>query len=255
MQPKYHFIYQGKLFEPYVYINQEKNKIRCVKRREWLHYGPEEFVRQELLHFLLQVKKTCPIHIRQEWSDLDIVVYAYSPIKDFFPDSPPVLIIETKHDGIHLGEPQETQMLKYLKRARCNTGILTNGLIINYYQGDDPYQCKQLSTLDEIESLIRERVEIITQPWKADHERFTRAQLGCYESFKYLVKTYDQGWYTKFQLAIKEGNGLCTGSSFTFMEEEFRFRLSASPRTKKTYKHRDFQRLERIKPSFDLSDY
>jgi hypothetical protein len=254
MAPQYHFTYQGKLFEPCIKQKKDeigKDKIWCIKRRKWLCYGPEEFVRQELLHFLLSIQdcQDYPIHVLAERNgNLDIAIYAKSPFEDFFPDVSPVLIIEVKEDRVVLGKAQEDQLSRYLRLRECAAGILTNGRFMTYYGGEYPFRSQQFATLDEVETLIRKRVETITQAWKRDKPRFDAAQNGCYASFKYLVETYNK--QTRFQLAIKDNYSKWTGYSFSVSNGEFQFRPDGVTR-RKTFDQRDFQRLVRIKPAYD----
>jgi len=95
-------------------------------RKRWVSLSPEEWVRQNFLQYLMQVKKypTSLIAVEREISlgDLkkrfDIVV---------FKNSVPWMIIECKEMNVELSEAVIKQILNYNITLQVNYLVITNG--------------------------------------------------------------------------------------------------------------------------------
>jgi hypothetical protein len=104
----------------------EKEWIFDEVRKQWVRLTPEEWVRQNILQYLLQVKKypASLIAIEKEiaLSDLrkrfDILVYR---------DAKPWMIIECKEMNVPLGEATIRQILNYNITIQADYIVITNG--------------------------------------------------------------------------------------------------------------------------------
>lgn len=109
-------------------IKQEDGK-ECIFdeiRRQWVRLTPEEWVRQNILQHLLQVKKypASLIAVEKEIAlgelrkRFDILVYK---------DAKPWMIIECKEMNVPLGENTVRQVLNYNISIRASYILITNG--------------------------------------------------------------------------------------------------------------------------------
>jgi hypothetical protein len=104
----------------------EKEWIFDEVRKQWVRLTPEEWVRQNILQYLLQVKKypASLIAIEKEIAlgDLrkrfDILVYR---------DAKPWMIIECKEMNVPLGEATIRQILNYNITIQADYIVITNG--------------------------------------------------------------------------------------------------------------------------------
>lgn len=95
-------------------------------RKKWVHLTPEEWVRQNFIQYLLQVKKypASIIAIEKEikLGDLkkrcDIVVFKLDK---------PWMIIECKEQGVNLNDAVIEQVLRYNITLNVNILVITNG--------------------------------------------------------------------------------------------------------------------------------
>jgi hypothetical protein len=95
-------------------------------RKQWLLLTPEEWVRQNFLNYLINVKRCPPsliavereIHLGELKKRCDIVVYK---------DAKPWMIVECKEMSVKLSEPVLKQILNYNIALDVSFLIITNG--------------------------------------------------------------------------------------------------------------------------------
>ena len=116
--PKYNFRFQKQ---------DEKELIFDEIRKRWVRLTPEEWVRQNLIQYLIQIKKypASLLSVEKEikLNDLkkrcDIVV---------FKNTEPWMIIECKADDVNLTEQTVQQILAYNITLKSRYLVITNGL-------------------------------------------------------------------------------------------------------------------------------
>ncbi|MES2373968.1 MAG: type I restriction enzyme HsdR N-terminal domain-containing protein [Bacteroidota bacterium] len=104
----------------------EKEWIFDELRKQWVRLTPEEWVRQNMLQYLLQVKKypASLIAIEKEISlgelrkRFDILIYR---------DARPWMIIECKEMNVPLSEATIRQILNYNITIQADYIVITNG--------------------------------------------------------------------------------------------------------------------------------
>lgn len=104
----------------------EKEWIFDEVRKQWVRLTPEEWVRQNILQYLLQVKKypASLIAVEKEIAlgelrkRFDILVYK---------EAKPWMIIECKEMNVPLGEATIRQILNYNITIRADYIMVTNG--------------------------------------------------------------------------------------------------------------------------------
>jgi hypothetical protein len=103
-------------------------------RKKWLKLTPEEWVRQNFIRYLAEVKK-CPgsyiaierkITTGQRTSRFDIVVYG--------PDAKPWMLVECKNMNVDLGSKDIYQLLRYHSSVPSPYLVITNGLFTWCYE-------------------------------------------------------------------------------------------------------------------------
>jgi hypothetical protein len=102
------------------------NEVFDMVRKKWLLLSPEEWVRQNLIHFLLSKKYPLSliaiekeIKIGELSRRCDIVVYSR--------DMQPFMIIECKEMKVDLSEKTLKQVLHYHSKLQPKYLIITNG--------------------------------------------------------------------------------------------------------------------------------
>ena len=116
-------------FPPYDYniqLKEGKEYIFDPVRKKWVRLTPEEWVRQNMLQYLLQVKKypaallavEKEIQLGELRKRCDIVVYK---------ETQPWMIIECKEMGVPLSEQVLMQIVRYNMAFSCAYLIITNG--------------------------------------------------------------------------------------------------------------------------------
>ena len=115
-------------------------------RKVWLHLTPEEWVRQNFIQYLVELKKYPPAYIAIEKTmrlgelkkRFDILVYD--------PAHQPWMMVECKEMNVDLGEKVLLQLLRYNISIPVKYLVITNGNdCIAYRRGED-----RLFQLDEI---------------------------------------------------------------------------------------------------------
>ena len=118
--PKYEFRFKKEA---------DKEFIFDEVRKQWLRLTPEEWVRQNFLQYLIQIKKypTAVIAIEKEIKlgelkkRCDIVVYK---------NDIPWMIIECKEMNVELNQTTIEQILRYNMVMKVNYLVITNGTSI-----------------------------------------------------------------------------------------------------------------------------
>ena len=118
--PKYEFRFKKEA---------DKEFIFDEVRKQWLRLTPEEWVRQNFLQYLIQIKKypTAVIAIEKEIKlgelkkRCDIVVYK---------NDIPWMIIECKEMNVELNQTTIEQILRYNIVMKVNYLVITNGTSI-----------------------------------------------------------------------------------------------------------------------------
>ena len=100
--------------------------IFCIIRKRWMSITPEEWVRQNFLHYcihvlqypasLIAVEKQ--LQIGEMKKRFDIIIYK---------GSSPFIIVECKEMNVHLSESTIRQVLNYNSLVQAEYMIITNG--------------------------------------------------------------------------------------------------------------------------------
>lgn len=126
--------------------------VWCIIRKKSLVLTPEEWVRQHLIHFLIQEKQIpigliaaeMAIEINQLSRRCDVVVFGS--------DGKPRLIVECKAPEINLTEKTFNQIAQYNAALNVDLLMVTNGLQHIVCQIDR--ENTQLNYLDKLPDLI-----------------------------------------------------------------------------------------------------
>jgi Type I restriction enzyme R protein N terminus (HSDR_N) len=106
-------------------------------RKKWLLLTPEEWVRQNFIRYLAEIKK-CPetyivierkIITGERTSRFDIVVYGR--------DAKPWMLVECKNMNTPVNKNHMLQLLRYHRAAPAKYLIITNGLFTWCYQKNE----------------------------------------------------------------------------------------------------------------------
>ncbi len=107
-------------------------KIWCMIRKRWMHYTPEEVVRQCLLKYLedigyslnhIAVEKT--IQVNGASRRYDILVYSSGVT--------PHILVECKAPSVSLGDVSLTQLLNYNLSIKARFLMVSNGISTYVY--------------------------------------------------------------------------------------------------------------------------
>src|SRR3954470_760221 len=109
-----------------IQLQKGKEYIFDVVRKKWVRLTPEEWVRQNMLQYLLQVKKypatllavEKEIQLGELRKRCDIVLYK---------ETQPWMIIECKEMGVPLSEDVLMQIVRYNIVFSCTYLVITNG--------------------------------------------------------------------------------------------------------------------------------
>jgi hypothetical protein len=121
-------------------INQNKEQIFCEWRHKWVRLTPEEWVRQQLLHRLVEqlgypaslIAVEAPIRVGELSKRCDAVVYNRA--------MQPLMLIECKAETVPLTQKTLDQALVYNRRLNVPFLLLNNGpqtMVINIAQAPD----------------------------------------------------------------------------------------------------------------------
>jgi len=116
-------------YPPFNFRMKEENEKEWIfdeLRKAWVRLTPEEWVRQNMLQYLVQIKKypASLIAVEKEISlgeikkRFDILIYK---------ESKPWMIIECKEMNVAMDEPALRQVLNYNIRLQTPFVVITNG--------------------------------------------------------------------------------------------------------------------------------
>lgn len=129
--------------------NGNEKSLHCLIRQKTLHYSPEEWVRQNMLHFLINylkypkglisVEKSLKINgLSKRW---DLLVY--SNISSIF------MLMELKAPEIKLNKAHAEQLLRYQSGIDAKYLVLSNGLQHLLFMKNDAGEYNQLKVFPE----------------------------------------------------------------------------------------------------------
>jgi predicted type IV restriction endonuclease len=102
------------------------NEVFDIIRKKWLHLSPEEWVRQNMIHYVLLKKYPASliavekeIKLGELTKRCDVVIYSRIAL--------PFMIIECKEMNVPLSEKTLEQILRYHITLPANYLIITNG--------------------------------------------------------------------------------------------------------------------------------
>lgn len=113
-------------YEPQIKTVDQKPQIWCLVRKKWVAFTKEEWVRQNWLHYLIEVMKypasliavEKEIHLGELKKRVDILVYK---------NSAPWILIECKEQDVALSEQTIQQILTYQTVLQSGILIVSNG--------------------------------------------------------------------------------------------------------------------------------
>ncbi len=129
-----------------VYNNKEQ--IFCEWRKKWVRLTPEEWVRQQLLHRLVEqleypaslIAVEVPFTIANGKSyRADAVVYGSLPGGEGGGGVSPLMIIECKAETVALTQKTLDQAITYNRKINVPNLLLCNGIQAIYVNGKDYY--------------------------------------------------------------------------------------------------------------------
>ena len=127
-------------------INQNKEQIFCEWRHRWVRLTPEEWVRQQLLHRLVEqlgyptsliavevpVEKLSTVHCQLSTKQrADAVVYDHA--------LQPLMIIECKAETVPLTQKTLDQAITYNRKLNVPYLLLHNGIQTFFVHGTNTY--------------------------------------------------------------------------------------------------------------------
>ncbi len=106
----------------------QQTYIRCLVRKKWLVFTPEEYVRQHVLHWLVQEKQVPLSYIAVERQITVNKLKKRFDILVFNKAHEPILIVECKAPDIVLNTDVVLQITNYNNAFAANLLMVTNGL-------------------------------------------------------------------------------------------------------------------------------
>ena len=118
-------------------INQNKEQIFCEWRHRWVRLTPEEWVRQQLLHHMVEqldypaslIAVEQAISVGETKKRCDAVVYDRQML--------PLMLIECKAETVPLTQKTLDQALTYNRKLNVPHLLLYNGIQAIYVNGND----------------------------------------------------------------------------------------------------------------------
>lgn len=187
-----------------IYYRNNQRYTKCLLRNIEIAIDtrPEEIVRQIFIHYLIRANRllTDKIYIKVEANNHDIEIYKKCNNPNFQPHQSPLIIVEVKRKYTIL-QNHYNQIERYLRNARCNTGILYNyHQIILFNKVGDDFTNENLRKLEDVDKILLAKNTDVD----CNLLKFEKAQRGDIESFKYLVQKY--GKYTTNTIIFKLRN-------------------------------------------------
>lgn len=120
----------------------ENNQVFDIVRRKFVHLTPEEWVRQNILHFLISHKNFPAGLIEVEKS---IQLFNTSKRVDILVRTPqlkPLLLVECKAPEVNITQKEAEQLARYQITLQAELSFLTNGrqhIIMHHQAGAVSY--------------------------------------------------------------------------------------------------------------------
>ena len=109
--------------------NTEKGwLIFDIIRKKYVTLTPEEWVRQHVIHYLVQILKVSTALIQVEKRVLTGTVNSRFDIATYYPDSSVQLVVECKASTVPLTQETTDQVLRYSEPLAPDYIMITNGL-------------------------------------------------------------------------------------------------------------------------------
>jgi len=109
--------------------NTEKGwLIFDIIRKKYITLTPEEWVRQHVIHYLIQVLNVSATLIQVEKRVLTGTVNSRFDIATYYPDSSVQLVVECKASTVPLTQETTDQVLRYSEPLAPDYIMITNGL-------------------------------------------------------------------------------------------------------------------------------
>jgi hypothetical protein len=109
--------------------NTEKGwLIFDIIRKKYITLTPEEWVRQHVIHYLVQILKVSTALIQVEKRVLTGTVNSRFDIATYYPDSSVQLVVECKASTVPLTQETTDQVLRYSEPLAPDYIMITNGL-------------------------------------------------------------------------------------------------------------------------------
>jgi len=125
-----------------VYNNKEQ--IFCAWRHKWVRLTPEEWVRQQLLHRLVE-QLDYPASLIAVEVPVEKIATVDSPLSTrkrcdavvYDPSMHPLMIIECKAETVALSQKTLDQAISYNRKLNVPHLLLSNGIQAIYVNGND----------------------------------------------------------------------------------------------------------------------
>lgn len=136
---------------PFPYRFSEENGKKFIYddfRKKWVLFTPEEWVRQHILHFLVDKKKFLPgliaierkvKHTTDQLNRFDILCYHQ--------DGKPYLLVECKSPQIEMDHSTFMQTAHYNASIKAKYIVVSNGLV--HYSAKADFEKNELEFLDD----------------------------------------------------------------------------------------------------------
>lgn len=190
--------------------------LRCPVRGRDFTDGPEERIRQGLLHFFVELAKEVRFVLGAERQRHDIDL-RWPTSEEFRPASAPLLIVETKVDWV-AGDATNHQLARYLRETKADCGIVFTGRRLwrlDLTAGGE--QTGEMQSLAELAELVRRRAE--HDPLAVERLDFEAASAGDLNSLAKLVARFR---FATFVVDINGRETRCRDLRFSGDAVEFR---------------------------------
>ncbi len=189
--------------------------LRCpVRNRDFID-GPEERIRQGLLHFLIGLadKGEFVLAAERDRHDIDL---RWPAVPEFRPPVPPLLIVETKVDTA--SGDWDGQLERYLNETGGDCGIIFTGRRMwTRVRANNSFESVRLDSLEDLALVVRRRAAM--DPLAFVRKQFDAACGGSVEALRTLVAQYP---YATFLLQIGDLEVACRNVHFAADSLEYR---------------------------------
>lgn len=191
--------------------------LRCPVRDRELLDGPEERIRQALLHFFVELARTVPFVLgaERERHDIDL---RWPTSQEFKPVVAPMLIVETKVDGA-AGDTTNAQLERYLRETAADCGVVFTGARMwrLTLASSNERSLAPMHSLDDLANLVRARAAL--DPLALARTDFAAASAGEIGCLRRLAERYP---YATFVLSVGGREVACR--HLRFSEDSIQYR-------------------------------